>query len=453
MSTTFSPESSSESGPASPDKAEGTLAYDLDRAHVFHSWSAQAALKPFVPAGALGSTMWDYDGKEYLDFSSQLVNMNIGHQHPKVIAAIKKQADVLTMIAPGHASIARGEAARRILEKAGRPFNKVFFTNGGADANENAMRMARIVTGRDKILSQYRSYHGNTGAAIGATGDWRRVPNEYARGHVHFFGPFAYRSEFWSETPEQETERALHHLERVIQSEGVASIAAILIETIPGTAGVLVPPPGYLAGVRALADKYSILLILDEVMAGFGRTGEWFAFKGFDVVPDLITFAKGVNSGYVPAGGVIISESIANAFDDNVFPGGLTYSGHPLAMASIVATIDAMEEEGIVDNARTIGRDHLGPGLRALAARHPMIGEVRGLGVFWALDLVEDAASRRPVSGAVIGALKTELMARGLLPFASENRIHVVPPCVVTPDEVARALAIYDEAFTAVEQA
>jgi taurine--2-oxoglutarate transaminase len=276
---------------------------------------------------------------------------------------------------------------------------------------------------------------------------------------VHFFGPFSYRSEFWSETVEQETERALHHLERVIQSEGVASIAALLIETIPGTAGVLVPPPGYLAGVRALADKYGILLILDEVMAGFGRTGEWFAFKAdfgdghSDVVPDLVTFAKGVNSGYVPAGGVIISESIANAFDDNVFPGGLTYSGHPLAMASIVATIDAMDDEGIVENARMIGQDHLGPGLRALAAKHPMIGEVRGLGVFWALDLVEDAASRRPVSGAVIAALKTELMSRGLLPFASENRIHVVPPCVITPDEVARALAIYDEAFTAVEQA
>ena len=445
--------------PTSPDSAEGKLAYNLDRAYVFHSWSAQGALKPFVPAGALGSTVWDYDGKQYLDFSSQLVNMNIGHQHPKVIAAIKKQADVLTMVAPGHANLARGEAAKRILEKAGSVFNKVFFTNGGADANENAIRMARIVTGRDKILSQYRSYHGNTGAAIGATGDWRRVPNEYSRGHVHFFGPFAYRSEFWSETVEQETERALHHLERVIQSEGIASIAAILIETIPGTAGVLVPPPGYLAGVRALADKYNILLILDEVMAGFGRTGEWFAFKSdfgdghSDVVPDLVTFAKGVNSGYVPAGGVIISESIANAFNDVVFPGGLTYSGHPLAMASIVATIDAMDDEGIVDNARMIGDDHLGPGLRVLAAKHPMIGEVRGLGVFWALDLVEDAASRRPVSTAVIAALKSELMARGLLPFASENRIHVVPPCVVTPQEVARALAIYDEAFTAVEQA
>jgi taurine---2-oxoglutarate transaminase len=436
-----------------PNPADGKLAYDLDRAHVFHSWSAQGSLKPFVIAGGLASTVWDYDGKEYLDFSSQLVNSNIGHQHPAVVAAIKEQADIMTMVAPAHATLPRGEAAKRILDKAGRPFNKVFFTNGGADANENAIRMARLVTGRDKILSHYRSYHGNTGAAIVATGDWRRVPNEFARGHVHFFGPFAYRTEFWSDSVEQESERALRHLERVIQSEGKDSIAAILLETIPGTAGVIVPPPNYLVGVRALADKYDILLILDEVMSGFGRAGEWFAFQAFDVVPDLITFAKGVNSGYVPAGGVVISESIANKFDDDVFPGGLTYSGHPLAMASIVAALDAMTSEGIVDNARTIGTNHLGPGLRALAEKHPVIGEVRGLGVFWALDLVEDRTSRLPVSSAVIGALKGELMARGLLPFFADNRLHVVPPCVVTPDEVARALAIYDEAFSAVETA
>ena len=430
--------------------SDGQLAYDLDRAHVFHSWSAQGALTPFVIAGGSGSTVWDYDGNNYLDFSSQLVNVNIGHQHPRVVEAIKAQADLLTTVAPAHANLARGEAAARILARAGSQFGKVFFTNGGADANENAIRMARLTTGRDKVLSTYRSYHGNTGSAIVSTGDWRRVPNEYARGHVHFFGPFSYRSEFWSDSVEQEGERALKHLERVIQSEGVASVAAILLETIPGTAGVLVPPPGYLEGVRALCDKYGIVLIFDEVMAGFGRTGEWFAFKGFDVVPDLITFAKGVNSGYVPAGGVIISESIANAFEQQVFPGGLTYSGHPLAMASIVATLDAMEDEGIVDNARTIGADHIGPGLAALADKHSMIGDVRGVGVFWALDLVDDRSSKDPVSGSVIAQLKKELMSRGLLPFAADNRVHVVPPCVVTADEVAQALSIYDEAFTAV---
>jgi taurine--2-oxoglutarate transaminase len=437
-----------------PTSDDGKRAYDLDRAYVFHSWSAQAALDPMVIAGGSGSVVWDHDGNRFLDFSSQLVNVNIGHQHPAVRDAIKAQADVLTTVAPAHANLARGEAARRILDRAGSNFGKVFFTNGGADANENAIRMARLYTGRDKVLSMYRSYHGNTGAAVVATGDWRRVPNEYARGHVHFFGPFSYRSEFWSDSPAQESERALQHLRRVIQSEGPTSIAAILIETIPGTAGVLVPPPGYLAGVRALADEFGIVLIFDEVMAGFGRTGDWFAFQsladdgGEIVVPDLITFAKGVNSGYVPVGGVIISPPIASAFDESVFPGGLTYSGHPLAMASIVGALDAMESEGIVANAKRVGADVIGPGLRTLQAKHPtIIGEVRGLGVFWALDLVADTETREPVAPAVIGALKAKLLALGLLPFFADNRLHVVPPCVVTDDEVAQALELYDQAF------
>lgn len=429
---------------------DGQLARELDRAHVFHSWSAQGALDPFVIAGGSGSMVWDFDGRKYLDFSSQLVNTNIGHQHPAVVAAIRDQVDVLATVAPAHANLARGMAAKRILDRAGAKYDKVFFTNGGADANENAIRMARIYTGRDKVLSAYRSYHGNTGAAVVATGDWRRIPNEYARGHVHFFGPFAYRSEFWSSSPEEECSRALRHLERVIQSEGSESVAAILIETIPGTAGVLVPPPGYLAGVRDLATRYGIVLIFDEVMAGFGRAGDWFAFQalaesGSAVEPDLITFAKGVNSGYVPVGGVIISSQISSIFDDRVFPGGLTYSGHPLAMASIVGALDAMSNEGIVDNAARIGREILGPGLLELAARHAMIGEVRGIGVFWALDLVKDRDSREPVNGTVIASLKAGLLARGLLPFIAENRIHVVPPCVVTDDEVEKALAIYDE--------
>jgi len=435
------------------DPADGQLAYDLDRAHVFHSWSAQGALAPFVIAGGLGSTVWDFDGREYLDFSSQLVNVNIGHSHPRVVAAIQEQAAVLATVAPANGNLARGEAAKRILGIAGSHFGKVFFTNGGADANENAIRMARLTTGRDKVLSAYRSYHGNTGAAIVATGDWRRLPNEFSRGHAHFFGPFSYRSEFWSDSPEQEAARALQHLSRVIDVEGPSSIAAILLETIPGTAGVLVPPPGYLEGVRRLCDEHGIVLIFDEVMCGFGRTGSWFAWQQFGVVPDLITFAKGVNSGYVPVGGVIISESIAQAFETQVFPGGLTYSGHPLAMASIVASIDAMKDEGIIEHAAAIGADVLGPGLRELAAKHPVIGEVRGVGVFWALDLVSDPVTREPLSGALVGQLKKALLAAGLLPFVADNRIHVVPPCVVTEDEVARALAIYDAVLTEFEAA
>ncbi|MEO7349359.1 MAG: aspartate aminotransferase family protein, partial [Terrimesophilobacter sp.] len=387
-------------------------------------------------------------GRTYLDFSSQLVNVNIGHQHPSVISAIQEQAATLATIAPATVNRQRGEAAKRIVDRAPDGFNKVFFTNGGADANENAIRMARLHTGRDKILSTYRSYHGNTGAAIVSTGDWRRVANEYARGHAHFFGPYAYRSEFWSTSTEQEGERALHHLERVIQSEGPAGIAGVLLETIPGTAGVLMPPPGYLEGVRALCDKYELVMILDEVMAGFGRTGNWFAFDAYDVVPDLITFAKGVNSGYVPVGGVLMSDAIARNFDDVVFPGGLTYSGHPLAMASIVAALDAMESEGIVANAARIGRDVIAPALEKLKANHPIVGDVRGTGVFWAVELVTDRETRTPVSAAVMGKIKSELVARNLLPFLSENRIHVVPPCVVTDAEVAEAMAIYDEVLS-----
>jgi taurine--2-oxoglutarate transaminase len=424
-------------------------AWDLDRAHVFHSWSAQAALDPLVIAGGQGTRVWDHAGTRYLDFSSQLVNVNIGHQHPAVVDAIRTQAELLTTIAPSTANLARGEAAERIIARAPEGFHKVFFTNGGADANENAIRMARLVTGRDKVLSRYRSYHGNTGAAIVATGDWRRIPNEFARGHVHFFGPYLYRSEFWATTPEEECARALHNLERIVQAEGAATIAAILLESVPGTAGVLVPPPGYLAGVREICDRYGIMLILDEVMAGFGRTGRWFAFEGHDVVPDLITFAKGVNSGYVPVGGVIISDPIAAAFDERVFPGGLTYSGHPLAAASIVATLDAMDSEGIVDNAARIGCDVLGPALHALAEKHDVIGEVRGEGVFWALELVADRGTREPLAAGTMGALKKDLIGRGLLPFVQDNRIHVVPPCVVTDEDVSEAIGIYDAALAA----
>jgi taurine---2-oxoglutarate transaminase len=438
-----------------PDPGRGAEVYSLDRAHVFHSWSAQRALTPIAIAGAEGSYFWDYDGKRYLDFSSQLVNTNIGHQHPKVTAAIAAQAARLTTIAPQHANEARGEAAARLADLAPAGFEKVFFTNGGADANENAIRMARLHTGRPKVLSFYRSYHGNTGAAINSTGDPRRWPNEFATGHVHFFGPYLYRSAFWATTEQEECERALAHLEAVIQMEGPQTIAAVLLESIVGTAGVLIPPPGYLAGVRALCDRYGIVYIADEVMCGFGRAGRWFAFEDHGIAPDLIVFAKGSNSGYVPAGGVIISDPIAATFDDRVFPGGLTYSGHPLASASIVATIDVMKEEDIIGNGVRIGEHVLGPGLRALAERHSVIGEVRGTAVFWALDLVSSRETREmlaPYGGAsaAMTTLMAECKARGLMPFTNYNRLHVVPPCTVSESEAKEGLAILDEALAAI---
>ena len=438
------------------DPAEGARVFDLDRSYVFHSWSAQKALKPMCIAGAEGSYFWDYDGNKFLDFASQLVNVNIGHQHPKVIAAIQDQAGKLATIAPQHANDKRGEAAQRIVELAGGKAAKVFFTNGGADGVENAIRMARLHTHKHKILSAYRSYHGNTGSAIQATGDPRRWPNEYSAQQVHFFGPYLYRSEFWATTPEQESERALTHLEHVIQFEGPGTVGAVLLETVIGTAGVLVPPPGYLEGVRALCDKYEIVMILDETMSGFGRTGKWFAYQNWNVEPDLAVFAKGSNSGYVPVGGVIISGEIAATFDERVFPGGLTYSGHPLAAASIVASIDAMKEEKIIENAASIGENVLGPGLRELAKKHPVIGEVRGLGVFWALDLVTNRETREPLApyggtSQAMTDLVTECKKRGLMPFANFNRMHVVPPCVVTEAEARDGLEILDQAFSAID--
>ncbi|MEX3018950.1 aspartate aminotransferase family protein [Kluyvera sp. STS39-E] len=414
----------------------------LDREYVFHSWTAQGNLNPLVIAGAKGCELWDYDGKTYLDFSSQLVNVNLGYQHPRVLAAMKAQLESLVTIAPATANLARGEAAKRIIDLSPEGFSKVFFTNAGADANENAIRMARLYTGRDKVLSAYRSYHGNTGSAIAATGDWRRVPNEYSRGHVHFFNPYLYRSEFNATSEQEECSRALAHLRRMIECEGPASIAAILLESIPGTAGILVPPEGYMKGVRALADEFGIVLILDEVMAGFGRTGSWFAFEQDGIVPDLITFAKGVNAGYVPAGGVIISDKIAHYFDDHFFAGGLTYSGHPLAMAAIIATLDTMKDEGIVENAATIGNGVLRQGLEALASASPLVGEVRGRGVFQALELVSDRTKKTPLAAGDMAEIKGSLTEAGLLSFVVENRIHVVPPCTISAEQVQQGLAI-----------
>ncbi|KKE98353.1 aspartate aminotransferase family protein [Mycolicibacterium obuense] len=438
--------------------ARGQRAYDLDRQHVFHSWSAQAQITPMTVLAAQGSYVWDGEGNRLLDFSSQLVNTNIGHQHPKVVAAIAEQAAKLCTIAPQHVNDARSEAARLVAERTPGDLNRIFFTNGGADAVEHAVRMARLHTGRYKVLSRYRSYHGGTETAINLTGDPRRWPNDHGNaGIVHFTGPFLYRSAFHAETEEQETQRALEHLDRLVQMEGPSTIAAIILESVPGTAGIMVPPPGYLAGVREICDRHGIVFIADEVMAGFGRTGRWFAIDNFDVVPDLITFAKGVTSGYVPLGGVAINDAIYSTFADRAYPGGLTYSGHSLATACAVATITAMEDEGMVGNAARIGADVLGPGLRELAARHRSVGEVRGLGVFWAIELVADQQTREPLapyggSSPAMNAVIAACKSGGLLPFANFNRIHAVPPCNVTDDEVTEGLRILDAALDVADE-
>ena len=427
---------------------------ERERASVFHSWSAQATINPLMVKDAQGVYVTAEDGTGFLDFSSQLVNTNIGHQHPSVVRAIQDQAGTLTTIAPQHGYHSRYEAAERILDRAYDGAAKVFFTNGGTEAVEHAVRMARLYTGRPKVMAAYRSYHGATATSINLTGDPRRWANDQgAAGVVHFFGPFLYRSNFYATNEAEECERALTHLDETIRFEGPSTIAAIILETIPGTAGIMVPPPGYLRGVRELCDRYGIVYIADEVMCGFGRTGSWFAYHDHQVKPDLVTFAKGVNSGYVPLGGVVLNEAISAAFNDRVYPGGLTYSGHPLACAAAVATIDAMAKEGIIENARRIGDEVLRPGLGELASRHRVIGEVRGLGVFFALDLVADRSTREPLApygqsspamNAVLGACRDER----LLIFANFNRLHVVPPCTITDDEARDGLARLDRALT-----
>ena len=436
-------------------------AFTNDRQFVFHSWSAQGALNPLVVAGAQGSWFWDDKGKRYLDFSSQLVNVNIGHQHPKLVAAIQEHAATLCTIAPFHANDARSEAARLIVEAANHDrdygLGMVFFTNGGAEAAENAIRMARLHTGRHKVLTTYRSYHGATAGAITLTGDPRRWPSEPGiSGAVKFWGPYPYRSAFHSSSDEEETARALQHLSEVLMVEGAHTVAAIALESVVGTNGILVPPPGYLAGVRALCDAHGIMLMFDEVMAGFARCGEWFAFQKWGVRPDLVCFAKGVNSGYLPLGGVVIGSHIADTFRDRPFPGGLTYSGHPLACASAVASINIFKEEGVVEHSRMLGEQIIGPALEALKAKHPSVGDVRGLGTFWAIELVRNRATREPlVPFNATGAdakpmveLANACKAAGLWPFTHFNRMHVVPPCNTPVDEVRQGLAIIDEALS-----
>jgi len=432
------------------------LILENNRAHVFHSWSAQRRPNPVAVAGGAGCWFWDTEGRRYLDFSSQLVYTNLGHQHPALVAAIRAQADRLCTVAPAFANEARGELARLIAERAPGDLDMVFFTNGGTDANENAVRMARLHTGRLKVLSAYRSYHGATAASITMTGDPRRWGAEPGvPGVVHFMGPYLYRSAFFATTEAEESERALAHLRQVIEFEGPASVAAVLLETVVGTNGVLVPPPGYMAGVRSLCDEFGIMMICDEVMAGFGRVGEWFAVQAWDVTPDLITFAKGVNSGYVPLGGVVISRKVAETFYDRPYPGGLTYSGHPLACAAGVASIEVFEESGLLAHVRDLGERVVRPVLDVIAETHPSVGEVRGRGLLWAIELVRDRSTKEMLVPFNASGASNEPMAKlanrchelGVWPFTHFNRLHVAPPLVISEQELRQGLEQVDQAL------
>jgi taurine---2-oxoglutarate transaminase len=430
-----------------------------DARHVLHSWSVQSAISPLPVAGAEGCWFWDYDGKRYLDFASQLVNVNIGHQHPKVVAAIKEQADRLCTIGPPMANDKRSELARLIAEVTPGNLTKSFFTNGGAEANENAIKLARWYTGRHKVIARYRSYHGATGGAITLTGDPRRWAAEPGiPGVVRALDPYTYRCPAGHPDPCPVCSGG-PHIEELLQYEGPQNVAAIILETITGTNGLIVPPDGYLESVREVCDRHGIVLILDEIMAGFGRSGRWFACEHWDVVPDIITVAKGINSGYVPLGAMVISEPIAKWIDDKPFQGGLTYSGHPLACAAGVASIEAFREEGIVENSAAMG-DVLHEELARLADRHPSIGEVRGKGLFFGVELVRDRKTREPLvpfnaggeAAAPVLRMTKAAMERGLYLFVHWNVVMIVPPLVINRDELDEGLAVLDEVLSIADE-
>jgi taurine--2-oxoglutarate transaminase len=427
--------------------------------YVIHSWSVQDAVAPIPVAGAEGRYFWDYDGKRYLDFASQLVNVSIGHGHPKLIAAIKEQAERLCTIGPPMATEPRSTLARLLAEVTPGNLSMAFFTNGGAEANENAIKLARWYTGRHKVIARYRSYHGATAGAITLTGDPRRWHAEPGLpGVVRMLDPYTYRCPAGHPDPCPVCSGA-PHLEEILQYEGAHTVAAVIMETVVGTNGIIVPPDGYLQSIREVCDRHGILLITDEVMAGFGRTGKWFAVDHWDVVPDILTVAKGINSGYVPLGAMIVSEPIGDWLRDKYFAGGLTYSGHPLACAAGVASIEAFREEGIVEHAAEMG-DVFATALHGLADRHPSIGEVRGIGCFWGLELVRNRETREPLvpfnaggeAALPVSRLTKAALERGLYLMTHWNMIMICPPLTITREELDEGLAILDDALTIADE-
>ena len=422
------------------------------------SWSKQKGLNPIPVERAEGIYFWDYDGNRYTDMSAQLVNMNVGFGNRAIAAAIKEQVDQFCYVAPSYGAESRAKLAKKIIELMPDHMGKVFFTNAGAEANENAVKMARMFTGRTKVFSRYRSYHGSSFGAGNLTGEPRRYPLEPGiPGFIKFFDPYLYREAIDFETEEAATGYYLTKLREQIVYEGPASIAAIVIETVTGSNGVIIPPKGYLPGMRAICDEFGIMMICDEVMAGWGRTGKMFAFENFGVKPDIVTFAKGVTCGYVPLGGVVVSKKIAAYFDDNLLSCGLTYSGHPLACAAGVACINYYEEVGILNHVEKVGR-LLGELLEELKAAHPCVGDVRYIGLFSAVELVKDKPTKEPlvpygkdpegIMGKIIGKLKE----KRFMTYSHENMILVTPPLIITRDQLVEELVKLDEVLTLVDK-
>ena len=419
---------------------------DLNKEYTFYSWSNQGQVNPIPMVRAEGVYFWDADEKRYLDFASQLVNTNVGHQHPRVVKAIQEQAAKLTFASPGMATEPRGLLGKKLAQITPGDLKKTFFTLGGAEANENAIKIARFYTGRYKILARYRSYHGATYGAISLTGDYRRLPVEPAMpGVVHFLDPYCYRCPFgWDRDRENCCLQCIKHVEEVIEHEGPDQIAAIFLEGVTGTNGLIIPPNEYWPRMREICDRYGILLVSDEVMSGWGRTGEWFAVDNWKVVPDIITTAKGLTSGYVPLGAVIVHEKIAKFFDDKVLFAGLTYNGHALACAAALATIEAYEEDRIFENAKKVGH-HLGECLEGLKARHPSVGDVRYIGLFSGIEMVRNRQTKEPMD---VTPLKNFLIANGVYVFNFKNVLFIVPPLIITEEQLDEGLNLIDEGLS-----
>ncbi len=429
----------------------------LSLKHNFWTWSAQSHVNPIPVKKAQGVYFWDVNGKKYLDFNSMTMCVNIGHGNQRVIQAIVDQAQELPYAGPGMATKPRAMLGKLLSEITPGNLDHFLYTLGGADANENAIKLARAYTGRFKILSRYRSYHGASLGALAATGDPRRAAWEpgVASGVVHFLDPYRYRSTFHQNIPDiSETdfcEEYLAHLEEIITFERPETIAAVMLEPVTGTNGIIIPPDGYLQGVRTLCDKYGILLIADEVMSGFGRTGTWFAVDHWKVVPDLMTMAKGLTSGYAPLGAVAMKPEIAHHFDDVVYEGGLTYNGHPISLAAAIANIQVLREDHLIENSQAMGE--VVEDLNAeLYDRHPSIGETRNIGLFGIIELVKNRMTKEPLSAfnetsKVMVTLKKRLLEKGLFAYTHWHTLLIIPPLVISKQELADGYAIIDEAL------
>lgn len=436
----------------------GVEVREKQKKYVLQSWSKQGALNPIAVEKAEGIYFYDYEGKRYTDMSSQLVNLNVGFGNKDIAEAIKEQVDKYCFVGPSYASEPRSALAEKIIHLLPEEFGKVFFTNAGADANENAIKIARLFTGRKKIFSRYRSYHGSSFGAGNLTGEPRRYPLEPGiPGFVKFFDPYIYREPIEFKSEEEATKYYLTKLREQIIYEGPDSVAAIVMETITGSNGIIIPPKGYLPGVRKICDEFGIIMICDEVMAGWCRTGKMFAFQNFDVVPDLVTFAKGVTCGYVPLGGVCVSKKIAEYFDDNLLSCGLTYSGHPLACAAGVACVNYYDKANICDNVNKVGKV-LGEELEGLKSKHACVGDVRYIGLFSCVELVKNKETKEPFveygkdpegkMGKIIGMLK----AKGFMTYSHENMIFICPPLIITEEQLKEELVKMDEVLMVVDK-